>query len=78
VKEFDKVGYFHYPFVFDAEGEYVLHLSNIDSTEDKLVALDSEVQHYIFGIPQMLFLTIIIVVVCVAAVAVFILMGKPR
>ena len=78
VKEFGKVGYFHYPFVCDAEGEYVLHFSNIDSTEDKLVTLDYEVQHYIFGIPQMLFLTIIIVLVCVAAVAVFILMGKPR
>jgi len=78
VKEFSKVGYFHYPFVCDTEGECVLHFSNIDSTEDKLVTLDYEVQHYIFGIPQMLFLTIIIVVVCVAAVAVFILMGKPR
>ena len=77
-KEFGKVGYFHYPFVCDAEGEYVLHFSNIDSTEDKLVTLDYEVQHYIFGIPQMLFLTIIIVVVCVAAVAAFILMGKPH
>ena len=77
-KEFGKVGYFHYPFVCDAEGEYVLHFSNIDSTEDKLVTLDYEVQHYIFGIPQMLFLTIIIVLVCVAAVAAFILMGKPR
>jgi len=78
VKEFGKVGYFHYPFVCDAEGEYVLHFSNIGSTEDKLVTLDYEVQHYIFGVPQMLFLTIIIVLVCVAAVAVFILMGKPR
>lgn len=78
MKEFDKVGYFHYPFVCDVEGEYVLHFSNIDSTEDKFVALDSEVQHYIFGIPQMLFLIIIIVIVCVGAVAVFILMGKPR
>ena len=77
-KEFGKVGYFHYSFVCETEGEYVLHFSNTDSTEDKLVALDYEVQHYIFGIPQMLFLTIIIVVVCVAAVAAFILMGKPR
>jgi hypothetical protein len=78
VKDFGKVGYFYYPFVCDAEGEYVLHFSNINSTVDKLVTLDYEVEHYIFGIPQMLFLTIIIVIVCVAAVAVFILMGKPR
>jgi len=77
-KEFGKEGYFNYDFVCDAEGEYVLHFSNTDSTEDKLVTLDYEVQHYIFGIPQMLFLAIIIVVICVAAVAVFILMGKPH
>jgi len=78
VKEFGKVGYFHYPFVCDAEGKYVLHFSNVYSTEEKLVTLSYEVEHYIFGIPQMLFLTIIIVLVCVAAVAAFILMGKPH
>jgi len=77
-KDFGKIGDFHDSFVCDTEGECVLHFSNIGSTEDKLVTLNYEVQHYIFGIPQMLFLTIIIVVVCVAAVAVFILMGKPR
>ena len=77
-KDFGKRGYFHDSFVCDTEGECVLHFSNIGSTEDKLVTLDYEVQHYILGIPQMLFLTIIIVVVCVVAVAVFILMGKPR
>jgi len=78
VKKFGKLGYFHYPFVCDAEGDYVLHFSNTGSTEDKLITLDYEVQHYIFGIPQMLFLTIIIVLICVAAVAAFIFMGKPH
>jgi hypothetical protein len=78
IKEFGKVGYFNHPFVCDAEGAYVLRFSNTDSTEDKVVALDYEIEHYIFGIPQMLFLVILIVVICVAAVAVFILMGKPR
>jgi hypothetical protein len=77
-KDFGKRGDFHYSFVCDAEGEYVLHFSNTDSTEDKLVTLNYEIDHYIFGIPQMLFLTMIIALVCVAAVAVFILMGKPR
>jgi hypothetical protein len=75
---FDNVGNVNYGFVCDEEGEYAMHFSNIGSSEDKLVSLDYEVQHYIFGMPQMLFLTIIIVLVCVAAVAVFILMGKPR
>ena len=72
------VGNLDYRFVCDVEGEYTMHFSNAGSFEDMLVSLDYEVQHYIFGMPQMLFLTIIVVVVCVAAVAVFILMGKPR
>jgi hypothetical protein len=77
-KDFGKISDFHDSFVCETDGECILHFSNTDSTEDKLVTLDYEVQHYIFGIPQMFFLTMIIVVVCVAAVAVFILMGKPR
>jgi len=76
--EYSRVGTVSYPFVCDEAGEYVLHFSNTDTSEDKLVTLNYEIQHYIFGIPQMLFLTIIIVLVSVAAVATFILMGKPR
>jgi hypothetical protein len=78
VKDFGKRGDFHDSFVCDTDGECILHFSNTDSTEDKLVTLNYEIEHYIFGVPQMLFLTIVIVVVCVAAVATFILMGKPR
>jgi len=78
VQEFGEMGFYTYTFVCDVEGEYVLHFSNKDSLENKFVTLDYQVEHYIFGIPQMLFLTIIIVLVCVAAVAAFILMGKPR
>jgi hypothetical protein len=76
--EYSNVGTVSYPFVCDEAGEYVLHFSNTDPSEDKLVTLDYEISHYIFGIPQMLFLTIIIVLVSVAAVATFILMGKPH
>jgi len=76
--EYSKVPTVSYAFVCDEAGEYVLHFSNTDTSEDKLVTLDYEIQHYIFGIPQMLFLTIIIVLVCMGAVATFILMGKPH
>jgi hypothetical protein len=75
---FNNIGNVDYSFVCDKDGEYVLHFSNPSPTVDKQVSLDYEVQHYILGMPQMLFLTIIIVGVCVAAVGVFILMGKPR
>jgi len=78
IVEYSNRGSVDYRFVCDEAGEYVLHFSNTDTSEDKLVVLNYEVQHYIFGIPQMLFLTIIIVLVCMGAVAVFILMGKPR
>jgi hypothetical protein len=78
VRDFNRQGDFRYSFVCDLEGEYLLRFSNVDSPVDKLVTLECEVEHYIFGVPQMLFLTIIIVLICVAAVAVFVLMGKPR
>jgi hypothetical protein len=78
VKEFGESGDFSYSFVCDAEGEYVLHFVNTDPTENKLVTLDYEIDHYIFGIPQMLFMVIVIAVVSVVGVAVFIgLSRKP-
>jgi hypothetical protein len=77
-KDFGNVSSFNYNFICDAEGEYTLHFSNTGSAENKLVTLDYEVDHYILGMPQMLFLTLIIVFICLAAVAVFIFMGKPH
>ena len=76
--EYSRVGTVSYSFVCDEAGEYILHFSNTDSSEDKHVALDYEIEHFIFGIPQNLFLTLIIVLVCMGAVSTFILMGKPR
>ncbi len=70
------IGSLDYRFVCDKEGEYVMHFSNIGSLEDMFVSLNYEAQHYILGMPQMLFLTMVVVLVCVAAVAVFILMEK--
>jgi hypothetical protein len=76
--KYSQVGTVKYCFTCDTAGEYILHFSNTDQTEDKLVTLNYEVEHYIFGMPQMLFLTILIVIVCVGAVAAFVTMGKPR
>lgn len=74
--DFGNRGSFDHSFVCELEGEYVLRFSNEGSTEDKLVTLNYEVEHYIFGFPQMLFLTMLIAVICVAAVASYILIGK--
>jgi len=78
VKDFGKSSDFSYSFVCDVEGEYVLHFVNTDQTEEVRVTLDYEIDHYIFGMPQMLFMVILIAVVSVAGVAVFIgLSRKP-
>jgi hypothetical protein len=76
VRDFGEPGDFSYSFICDVEGEYVLHFVNNDQTENILVTLNYEVQHYVFGIPQMLFLTIIIVLACIIGVAAFVLMGR--
>jgi len=76
VRDFGEIGHFSYSFICDAEGEYMLHFANNDLTENKLVTLNYEVDHYILGIPQMLFLTIIIVVACIGGVAAFVLMSR--
>jgi Mg2+ and Co2+ transporter CorA len=76
-KEFGNVGTLSYSFVCKDEGVYTLHFVNNDQSENKLVTLDCEVEHYLLGMPQMLFLAIIVVVVCVAMVAAYILMSRP-
>lgn len=69
-------GNVNYDFICSLEGMYTLHFSNLASAEDRLVTLDYEVTSYIFGMPQTLFLVLIACVLCVGAVAVFILMSK--
>ena len=73
---FNNTGSVSYAFVCSQQGQYTLHFSNIASADDKFVSLDYEIDHYTFGMPQMLFLTIIIAFICVAMVAVFIRMSK--
>lgn len=67
-----------FSFVCDSGGNYVIHLSNGGSTADVWVVLDYEVDHYILGMPQMFFLALLIAVICVAAVAVFVLTGRSH
>jgi hypothetical protein len=76
MQNFGATGNMNYAFVCSQEGVYELHFSNVDSAEDKLVSLDYEVTHSIFGMQQNLFLALIVAVICVAAVAVSILLSK--
>ena len=75
VRDFVGSGDFSYSFICDVEGEYVLHFVNTDQTEIH-VTLDYEVQHYIFGMPQMLFMVLIIVLACIGGVVAYVLLGR--
>jgi hypothetical protein len=75
-RDFSGTGDFSYSFICNAEGQYVLHFVNTDQADEIRITLDYEVQHYIFGIPQMLFMAIIVVLACVIGVAAFVMMGR--
>ena len=78
VQNFGEVGTFTTGFVCDLEGEYTLNFTNTDQSENRLVTLNYNIDHFIFGIPQTLFLVLVIGVVSVLGVAVFIgLSRKP-
>jgi hypothetical protein len=78
VRNFGEVGDFSTSFVCDVDGDCLLNFTNTDQAEGKLVTLNYEVTHYMFGMPQTLFLVLLIGVVSVAGVAVFIgLSRKP-
>ena len=76
VRDFGEVGKASYSFVCDVEGEYTLHFVNNDQTISKLVTLNYEIDHYIFGIPQMFFMVLIIVLACIGGVVAYVLLGK--
>jgi hypothetical protein len=65
-----------YNFICELEGEYFLILENWDLESDILVTLNVEIQNYIFGIPKMLFLTLVIVGICLVGVVFFVFLGK--
>jgi hypothetical protein len=76
VVDFGEIGVLSHSFISNAEGDYTLKFTNNDLTESKLVTLDYEIEHYLFGMPQMLLLALVIAVICVVMIAVYILMGK--
>jgi hypothetical protein len=74
--DFGEVGKASYSFICDAEGEYKLHFVNNDQNIEKRVTLNYEIQHYVFGIPSMLLLALIIVLACVGGVFAFVILGR--
>lgn len=64
-------------FLAEMAGTYILHFDNSHSSGDKMVTLNYDIEHLIMGMPQTMFLVLIIVGVLVVAIATFTLMGKP-
>ena len=73
---FGDVGVFDYSFISDIEGEYVMNFINTDMNESKLVTLNYDVEHYLFGMPQMFFLAIVITGFCLLMLGAFVLLGQ--
>lgn len=63
-------------FNSDVKGICELHFDNTNSSDPKLVTLNYEIEHYIFGMPQIPFLLIVVTVFLLLIVAGYITMGK--
>lgn len=63
-------------FTSDVQGLCELHFDNSNSSSTQLITLNYEIEHYIFGIPQIPFLIIVIAVLLLAIVVGYIIMGK--
>jgi hypothetical protein len=63
-------------FTADTSGTCELLFNNTSSSQPSFVALNYEVEHYILGIPQMIFLLIVIVVLAVIIMTGYVIMGK--
>jgi len=73
----ERVGQKSLSFLAEITGTYVLHFDNSHSSESKMVTLNYDIEHLIMGMPQAMFLVLIIVGVLIAAIATFTMMGKP-
>ncbi len=73
----EKVGQKNFSFLAEISGNYVLHFDNSNSSESKLISLNYDVEHLIMGMPQEMFLVLVIVGVLIFAVAIFTMMSKP-
>ena len=71
-----EVGQYSTSFTSDAEGTYELHFDNSNSSETTLVTLNYEVEHYILGMPQMIFVLVAIAVLLLVIVTGYIILGK--
>lgn len=75
VTDFGEQGEFSLSFVCTESGQYTLHFVNHDA-ETKLVTLESNVEHYVFGMTPSLFWLVLIALVCIVGAIVFVILTK--
>ena len=63
-------------FSTDVEGKCLLLFQNSDSPDVQLLTLDYNVEHYVFGLPMVLFVLVAITVLLVFVIAGYMAMGK--
>ena len=63
-------------FTSDAGGTCELHFDNSNSSDPVFVAFNYEVDHYILGMPEMIFVLVAIAVLLMVIVTGYIIMGK--
>jgi hypothetical protein len=74
--DYGEVSQYRIDFFTDTSGECQLHFGNSNSSDSQLVTLNYETDHYVFGIPNMIFMLIVITVLLVFVAAGYVLMGK--
>jgi hypothetical protein len=63
-------------FSSEVKGTCELHFDNSNSSKNQLVTLNYEIEHFIFGIPQIPFLLIVVTFFLLCIIAGYIIMGK--
>jgi len=66
-----KVGNLEFAFSAPRDGQYTFYFDNTESDQQKDVTFNYNIQHYIFGVPQELFLLGVIVVIIMICLVVF-------
>jgi hypothetical protein len=71
-----EVGQYSNSFTSNVGGTYELRFDNSNSSDPVLVTLNYQVDHYILGMPEMIFVLAAIAVLLMAIVTGYIIMGK--
>jgi hypothetical protein len=65
-----------FDFFADSDGACELHFDNSNATDSQMITINYEIEHFVFGIPNMIFMLIVITVLVVFVAAGYVLMGK--